>query len=122
MSQATRIRKFVSGVIAIAFFAGISLALLTACSTETSPQLKPRPEIAGQCPEHRETERAPDSYYFRTNPLPNTPEQVERGRLLYETVPSRSLAQAATASTAMGEGRPEKTSFLLRGTSHAPKL
>jgi LSD1 subclass zinc finger protein len=85
MSQATRIRKFVSGVIAIAFFAGISLALLTACSTETSPQLKPRPEIAGQCPEHRETERAPDSYYFRTNPLPNTPEQVERGRLLYES-------------------------------------
>jgi hypothetical protein len=40
--------------------------------------------VAGQCPEPRETERAPDSYYNRTNPLKKTSENLTKGRLLYE--------------------------------------
>lgn len=36
------------------------------------------------CPQPRTTERAPDSYYVRVNPLPATAEHLERGRRLYE--------------------------------------
>lgn len=37
-----------------------------------------------QCPQARNTERAPESYYVRVNPLPATAEHLERGRRLYE--------------------------------------
>jgi cytochrome c553 len=63
------------------------MALLATCSTDTGRVAKLSTAgggIAGQCPQPRETERAPDSYYSRTNPLPNTAAHLERGRLLYE--------------------------------------
>lgn len=39
---------------------------------------------AGRCPEPRATPQAPESYQRRVNPLANTAENVERGRLLYQ--------------------------------------
>lgn len=35
------------------------------------------------CPQRRDTERAPASYYSRLNPLPRTATNLEQGRLLY---------------------------------------
>lgn len=61
---------------------------LGACSTTgmsrvAEPQARGA-QVAGRCPQPRETERAPDTYYVRTNPLPGTVENLERGRLLYQ--------------------------------------
>lgn len=63
-----------------------SLLLVTTCSTETGRNEKlssGSAQAAGQCPQQRDTERAPDRYYSRTNPLPVSSAHLERGRALY---------------------------------------
>lgn len=58
--------------------------LLTGCSLGQQPLSAPvGHEAAGQCPEPRSTQRAPDSHYGLANPLAATPENVDRGRALY---------------------------------------
>jgi mono/diheme cytochrome c family protein len=42
------------------------------------------PATNASCPQPRSTERAPDSYFARTNPLPRTAANIEQGRRLYE--------------------------------------
>jgi mono/diheme cytochrome c family protein len=37
-----------------------------------------------QCPQPRATVKAPDEFYNRTNPVENTPDNVEKGRLLFQ--------------------------------------
>lgn len=39
---------------------------------------------AAQCPQPRATEKAPAEFYSRANPVENTPEAVEKGRLLFQ--------------------------------------
>jgi cytochrome c553 len=64
-----------------------SFLMLPACSTMETKISEPADarmaEVAGQCPQPRETDRAPDSYYTRKNPLPKSAENLERGRNLY---------------------------------------
>jgi len=37
-----------------------------------------------QCPQPRSTVKAPEEFYSRTNPLENTPDNIEQGRLLFQ--------------------------------------
>lgn len=37
-----------------------------------------------QCPQPRSTVKAPEEFYNRTNPVENTPDTVEQGRLLFQ--------------------------------------
>ena len=56
-------------------------------TAETQPSASSaarEPPVAGRCPEPRDTARAPNSFYSRTNPLPRTAENLKRGRRLYE--------------------------------------
>ena len=39
---------------------------------------------ATQCPQPRATVKAPEEFYNRTNPLENTPDAIEKGRLLFQ--------------------------------------
>jgi mono/diheme cytochrome c family protein len=39
---------------------------------------------AAQCPQPRTTMKAPEELYNRTNPVENTPDNIERGRLLFQ--------------------------------------
>ncbi len=41
-------------------------------------------DAAGQCPQERNTAQAPQSYLEMKNPLPNVPEQVQMGRLMFQ--------------------------------------
>jgi len=36
-----------------------------------------------QCPQDRSTAKAPEAIYSKTNPLESTPENIEKGRLLF---------------------------------------
>lgn len=58
--------------------------LLAGCSLGQGPAGDPaNPQPAGQCPEPRTTQRAPDSYYTLENPLVATAVNIARGRELY---------------------------------------
>ena len=65
------------------------LVVLAACSVAEAPSPADsstrESTVAGRCPEPRNTARAPDGYYFRTNPLPKTAENLGRGHRLYES-------------------------------------
>lgn len=37
-----------------------------------------------QCPQPRATQKAPEEFYSRANPVENTPDAVEKGRLLFQ--------------------------------------
>ena len=39
---------------------------------------------SAQCPQPRATVKAPEDFYNRTNPVENTPDTVEQGRLLFQ--------------------------------------
>jgi len=39
---------------------------------------------SAQCPQPRATVKAPDEFYNRTNPVENTPDNIEQGRLLFQ--------------------------------------
>ena len=39
---------------------------------------------SGICPQPRKTQKAPSRYFRRTNPLPASPENIERGKTLYQ--------------------------------------
>jgi cytochrome c553 len=56
----------------------------TSASYGTADEHTTAAATAGNCPQPRTTERAPDSYIARVNPLPATAEHLERGRQLYE--------------------------------------
>lgn len=85
MNQRTRLR--IACVILVA-----PVLLAAACSTSNSErQPASAPADAGvaqaaatQCPQPRETEAAPGSYVARTNPLPASADNLERGRRLYQ--------------------------------------
>lgn len=69
--------------------AALALAVaLTACSSAgsntTVAAQQATADPADACPQPRETERAPDSYFMRVNPLPRTAANLELGRRLYE--------------------------------------
>jgi len=91
----------------ISFVIAALLVGVAACSTS---QTGSRPlgvdmgtPAAGQCPQPRETERAPDSYHARVNPLQTTAENLARGRLLYQKE-AKPLA-CARCHGANGEGK-----------------
>jgi hypothetical protein len=96
-----RDRRGVHGALAVA-----ALITLGACSTAEMPPAPPAPataKVAGQCPEPRDTEVAPEIYQFRRNPRPVTPEHLERGRLLHPQE-TRPVACAACHGVD-GDGR-----------------
>jgi mono/diheme cytochrome c family protein len=47
---------------------------------------------------------APDSYYFLTNPLSETPDNVERGRLLYQSQAKPVACVACHGARGDGDG------------------
>jgi mono/diheme cytochrome c family protein len=59
-------------------------------------------EAAGGCPQPRQTERAPDSYFRLVNPLPASAQHLERGRALYEA--ERSGGSCASCHGREGDG------------------
>jgi|GEM_PF-587186 Cytochrome c553 len=67
---------------AIALLGGVAVVAGATHGTASEPATSAASSI--QCPQARATERAPDSYYVRVNPLPATAEHLERGRRLYE--------------------------------------
>lgn len=57
---------------------------------------------AGDCPQPRNTPAAPESYERRTNPLADSAENLERGRLLYQQARPQPCVDCHGAS---GNGR-----------------
>ena len=57
----------------------------------------PRLEGDAQCPQPRSTTKAPESLYNRTNPLENSPDNIEKGRLLFQldTQPSCTMCHGS---------------------------
>jgi cytochrome c553 len=69
------------------------------------------------CPQRRDTERAPASYYSRLNPLPRTATNLEQGRLLY--LEDGKPMSCASCHGVKGDGawaipRPSTEEFRLR--------
>ena len=66
----------------------LCLLALAACSTAESPAAREplgrNAPAAAPCPQPRAAERAPESYSWRTNPLPATTENIQAGRRLFE--------------------------------------
>jgi mono/diheme cytochrome c family protein len=78
----TRARSFVRSFAAIGIAVGVG-----ACSGSgfnTVARDGQLPASTASCPQARATERAPDSYFVRANPLPRTAANIEQGRRLYE--------------------------------------
>lgn len=59
-------------------------------------------QVAGQCPEPRSTQRAPDSRYGLSNPLAPTTRNIDRGRDLYAA--DRSGGSCADCHGVLGHG------------------
>lgn len=57
----------------------VVLVALAACS-------EPAPKSAVDCPQHRATERAPEAFLSRVNPLPRVQATTQSGARLYEAV------------------------------------
>jgi len=78
--------------------------LLVGCSTGPVPVRAAATTIAtSQCPQPRETQRAPDTYQALDNPLEPTGDQLSQGRALYET--ERGGHSCASCHGAKGDGR-----------------
>jgi mono/diheme cytochrome c family protein len=78
------------------------LVVLSACTTGEPPRATSA-TAPGTCPEPRTTERAPDSYLHRKNPLPATAENLDAGRRLYH-VEARPVT-CASCHGERGDGR-----------------
>lgn len=77
----------------------LATALLCGSTIAASGALAADTGAAGApCPQPRSTERAPDSYQQRANPLPASAEHLQRGRRLYE-----SLARPADCASCHGK-------------------
>jgi mono/diheme cytochrome c family protein len=79
MRQATS--SLLRCIVAVALLGGLAVAGCTHFGPE-----EPAANVASSitCPQPRTTERAPESYSVRVNPLPATPQNIERGRRLFE--------------------------------------
>ncbi|MGD9388367.1 MAG: cytochrome c [Gammaproteobacteria bacterium] len=82
-----------------------ALALvLSGCPAASGPSREPGPRQAElQCPQPRDTQRAPDTYQALRNPLAPTAEHVARGRALYEA--DRAGGSCASCHGTTGDGR-----------------
>lgn len=99
---------------------GLICALMAAgagCTTDPGPAASassPSPAMsaasATDCPQPRETERAPDSYLALTNPLSASEQHVARGRALYEA--PRAPASCAACHGSDGSGGPAGKSLV----------
>lgn len=80
-------------------------ALLSGCSIDRQPAGRAAAApVAGQCPEPRSTQRAPESYLGMTNPLTPSAENVARGRELYAADRSGGSCAACHGVHGGGDG------------------
>ncbi|NHA15645.1 cytochrome c [Thioalkalivibrio sp. XN279] len=82
-----------------------ALALLLAgCPAASGPTGDPGPQHAElQCPQPRDTQRAPDTYQALTNPLAPSAENLAQGRALYQA--DRPGGSCASCHGSAGDGR-----------------
>jgi len=70
---------------AVVFFLAVSADAKPA--SKLTPDIKPDGKIirvaSGICPQNRKTRSAPARYLKKKNPLPDSPENIEAGKLLY---------------------------------------
>lgn len=80
------------------------LVLVSGCQTRTAPpEAEAFTAARDACPQPRETQRAPDTYYHRANPLSGSTQDIEHGRALYEA--ERSGGSCASCHGHDGSGR-----------------
>ncbi|NGP53919.1 cytochrome c [Thioalkalivibrio sp. XN8] len=82
-----------------------ALALaLAGCPAGSGPTSDPGPQQAAlECPQPRDTQRAPDTYQAMTNPLAPSAENLAQGRALYEA--DRPGGSCASCHGTAGDGR-----------------
>jgi len=77
--------------------------LLAACHAGYAPARVAPPAAAIQCPQPRDTQRAPDTYQMRHNPLEPKAANLAQGRALYEL--PREGGSCASCHGQEGDGR-----------------
>jgi mono/diheme cytochrome c family protein len=75
---------------------GLLFLVLMACQTNQKQM--------GQCPQPRFTDKAPEEYYARINPLTANQANIDAGRELYQHSASKSLVACARCHGTDGDG------------------
>lgn len=91
---------------------------LTACAPGTSPEsvqtgsggaasISESKQVSGECPQKRNTPRAPSALYHRTNPLKPTAENLEKGKTLYQQTAKPLACKFCHGENGDGQGDPD---------------
>jgi mono/diheme cytochrome c family protein len=91
---------------------------MTACAPATSPvpaetgsggtaSVGEPKLVSGECPQKRQTARAPSAFFNRTNPLPLTPENLQKGENLYLQTAKPLACKICHGESGNGQGDPD---------------